>query len=186
MKKFFKEIKEGSKDSLIKSFEVSGSYVKKLKIVFIRRNEMNFVKSIAVSLLFFTSLVYSLPSYSGLPGHWACYQEDFDQCCDERPYGLCYNENKRNYVFKILTLEQWEDMKLKGYFLGSKDDIRDGFMHLATGYQLDYVIKNYFKNVEIVILGISGPVLGDNLKWENGYPHLYNAPLKLEDIKGYL
>jgi uncharacterized protein (DUF952 family) len=95
------------------------------------------------------------------------------------------------YVYKVFKLDEWVDFQEKGEFLGSADDIRDGFIHLASNDQVDYVINKFFANEKTVYVAeFLTRDLGAMLKWEsnsseNIYPHLYQAPLKREAIQNF-
>ncbi len=84
-------------------------------------------------------------------------------------------------IFKILLPQEWEKFKNEGKFFGSIDDQRDGFIHLATAEQLSIVLEKYFKDIPVYIAEYNPEDFGENLKWESGYPHLYNSPLRIED-----
>lgn len=90
-------------------------------------------------------------------------------------------------IYKVLRQEEWEELKSSGSFSGSAHDQRDGFIHFATGEQLSQVLEKYFKDLNVYIVGVDENELkrmGEDLKWENGYPHLYGAPLKIKHVKG--
>lgn len=126
-------------------------------------------------------ILFSIKSYS-IPGHSLCENDDYAKCCDAIPVGWCLDSD--DMVFKILTIPQWKSFKSLGEFYGSPHDIRDGFIHLATGKQLGGVIDKYFKGIPVFIAGYDPKELGPNLKWENSYPHLYNKPLDINKTRG--
>ncbi len=87
-------------------------------------------------------------------------------------------------VYKILRPDEWSEFQKLKIFSGSIHDKRDGFIHLSSANQLDFVIQNFFKDEPLLYI-ICFENLSD-IKWEkasNGdsFPHLYNT-LKLEDI----
>ncbi|MDX2307058.1 MAG: DUF952 domain-containing protein [Hyphomicrobium sp.] len=85
-------------------------------------------------------------------------------------------------VYKILAREVWNSAVSAGEFHGSPDDVRDGFIHLSTGDQLDGTAARHFKGVtDLVLVAFDTEHLGPALKWEPSrggalFPHLY-APL---------
>ena len=83
-------------------------------------------------------------------------------------------------TYKILTDNQWKLMQEQKRFKGSEHDIRDGFIHLANKDQVEHVIKKYFQAYDQVnVIELSREEFGENLKLENGFPHLYNMELEI-------
>jgi uncharacterized protein (DUF952 family) len=70
----------------------------------------------------------------------------------------------------------------RGTFVGSSDDLRDGFIHLSTPDQVAGTLQRHFEGrADLLLIAIDADDLGANLRWEpsrNGalFPHLY-APL---------
>lgn len=131
--------------------------------------------------LFLSLLVMPFTSYA-IPGHSLCYYEDNHACCDETPLGWCLEDNKM--IFKVLRVNEWNQFKVQGQFAGSEHDQRDGFIHLASGDQLSRVLKKYFKDEPVYIAGYQAEDFGENLLWENSYPHLYEVPLLIGQTIG--
>ncbi len=51
---------------------------------------------------------------------------------------------KNNFVFKILKYQEWFNNQV--YYLGSKIDVNDGFIHLSTYDQVqDTCAKHFYK-----------------------------------------
>ena len=91
-----------------------------------------------------------------------------------------------NYIYKILTKNQWNKIKENEKFKGTDKDLQDGFIHFSTKKQLQGTLNNYFKNQKnLIILKIK--LSNENaLLWEedkngNVFPHLYDE-LNLKDI----
>ena len=91
-----------------------------------------------------------------------------------------------DYVYKICTKQEWDILKQKKSWNGSKSDIEDGFIHLSNREQVNQTLKKYYmgeKNLFLLIIKV------DTLKelvWEkstNGekFPHLYSK-LDLESV----
>lgn len=82
-------------------------------------------------------------------------------------------------VFKVTTVDAWRLAMTEGRYLGSHDDIRDGFIHLSAGSQLRGTLQKYFRDKrDLLLIAYDGDALGSHLKWEisrNGerFPHYY-------------
>jgi uncharacterized protein (DUF952 family) len=85
-------------------------------------------------------------------------------------------------VYKILSAPAFAEAKRAGQFLGSADDVRDGFIHLSAAEQLAGTLTKHFAGqADLVLLAVNAERLGIDLKWEPSrdgelFPHLY-APL---------
>lgn len=85
-------------------------------------------------------------------------------------------------IYKIIDKTAWSEAQKEGVFLGSKDDLRDGFIHFSTKEQLEGTLEKHFKGQkDLMLLALKETDLGENLKWEPSlggalFPHLY-APL---------
>lgn len=68
---------------------------------------------------------------------------------------------------------------MQGFFRGSADDLRDGFIHFSTINQLEDTANRHFKGQkDLVLVSIATACLGDQLKFEVSrggdlFPHLY-------------
>ena len=86
---------------------------------------------------------------------------------------------KNEYIYKILTYSEFENLKGNDYFFGTEKDVKDGFIHFSKKEQLIGTLKKYFKNQrELILLKVSIIDL-KNLKWEQSsdgqiFPHLYS------------
>jgi uncharacterized protein (DUF952 family) len=86
---------------------------------------------------------------------------------------------KSEFVYKILTNEQWETLKHEGSFVGSPDDLRDGFIHLSLPSQVVGTLEKHFSGQEgLVLLKLHAGRLGAGLRVEKSrggqdFPHLY-------------
>lgn len=85
-------------------------------------------------------------------------------------------------IYKIANRLEWSDAKANGQFEGSKDDLRDGFIHFSTADQVQDTLDKHFKDQrDLLLIAVETAKLGDALKWEPSrggalFPHLY-APL---------
>ena len=48
-----------------------------------------------------------------------------------------------DYVYKICTKQEWDILKQKKSWDGSKSDIEDGFIHLSNKEQVNQTLKKY-------------------------------------------
>lgn len=91
-------------------------------------------------------------------------------------------------VYKILRPAEWRAAQESGVFTGSRDDKRDGFIHLSAAHQVRGVCDRYFGGESaVVLLTLEASRLGPALKWEishkgEAFPHLY-GPLPLALVK---
>ena len=87
-------------------------------------------------------------------------------------------------VYKVCTVADWQAALVQSAYVGSADDLRDGFIHLSTAEQLPGTLARYFAGqADLSLLSVDAASLGDSLKWEASrggqlFPHLY-APLAL-------
>jgi uncharacterized protein (DUF952 family) len=87
-------------------------------------------------------------------------------------------------IWKVCRPAEWQALRSASAWLGSPDDIRDGFIHFSTTLQLEPTIARHFASAgDLVLLAVDPQVLGSQLKWEpsrNGelFPHLYGPLLQ--------
>ncbi|MDG1707682.1 MAG: DUF952 domain-containing protein [Emcibacteraceae bacterium] len=97
-------------------------------------------------------------------------------------------------IYKICGQNEWNNAQKNGIYLGSQDDLRDGFIHFSSKVQVEGTLAKHFKDKkDLLLLEIEVDKLPtDELKWEvsrNGekFPHLYGdlnleAVIKVTDI----
>ncbi|HEY1747878.1 MAG TPA: DUF952 domain-containing protein [Xanthobacteraceae bacterium] len=84
-------------------------------------------------------------------------------------------------VYKICEQTAWLAAQRHGEFPGSKDDSRDGFIHLSTAAQLAGTLAKHFAGAtDLLLVAVDASALGQALKWESSrggdlFPHLYAA-----------
>lgn len=88
-----------------------------------------------------------------------------------------------NDVYKILTLEEWENASKTG-FVVTELDKKDGFIHLSTSSQLAAILSLFFTQHEkLVLLQFKQEEIKDSLIFEDPvpkgelsglFPHLYS------------
>ncbi len=99
--------------------------------------------------------------------------------------------NMEQPVYKILREHEWKEFQSQGYFNGSKDDLKDGFIHLSPADQVERIIKKYFSDDHpIYIVKFDNIDFLKRLVWEPAssgdlYPHLYNASLSIDEIDSF-
>jgi len=96
----------------------------------------------------------------------------------------------KNFIYKICSSSEWHRFKKKKIFLGTKQDLLDGYIHLSKKNQVKSTLqKYYFKKDNLVLLEVDTSNL-KNLVWEKSsekiiFPHLYSY-LNLKSIKKVL
>lgn len=83
------------------------------------------------------------------------------------------------YIYKIVTHDQWHEALISGVFKGAPIDLADGYIHFSTAEQAPETAAKHFhgqKNLKLV--KVSTTPLGSALKWEVSrggalFPHLY-------------
>lgn len=96
-------------------------------------------------------------------------------------YGIHEMTDNPQYIYKILTQEQWALIQKNGlnYQNGSELDQKDGYLHLSTATQVERVARKYFASLENgIILQIDYSKVEDLVKWEPNssgelFPHIY-------------
>ena len=84
------------------------------------------------------------------------------------------------YIFKIIDLDEWQNVKQSGTYLGSFKDIEDGYIHFSGEDQVKGTLEKYYsKQDNLVLLKVETLKL-DHLIWEqasdgNMFPHLYSS-----------
>ena len=85
-------------------------------------------------------------------------------------------------VYKIVSKVEWEGALASGFFDGSPDDHRDGYIHLSAADQVLETARRHFAGRSDLLLAVfEAETLGSALRWEPSrdgalFPHLY-APL---------
>lgn len=90
-------------------------------------------------------------------------------------------------IYKICSLELWQQSQEAGVFAGAPIDTADGFIHFSNSDQLaETAAKHFSGQPDLLLLTVSAESLGNKLKWEPSrggdlFPHLYGA-LSLESV----
>jgi len=78
-------------------------------------------------------------------------------------------------------LQAWAQAQSSLFFIGSADDIRDGFIHLSAAHQLTTTANKYFcGQADLVLVAFCAGDLSPHLVWEPSrggdlFPHYYGA-----------
>ena len=87
---------------------------------------------------------------------------------------------QHDIVYKILEAAEWQAATRSGFYVGSADDLRDGFIHLSTREQLAETAARHFRGrSDLVLVALDAVRLGPQLRWEPSrggalFPHLYD------------
>jgi len=85
-----------------------------------------------------------------------------------------------NFVYKICTKSEWQEVKNKGQLRGSNKDLEDGYIHFSGEDQIKGTLKKfYFNQKDLILLKVNTLELS-HLLWEqasdgNMFPHLYSS-----------
>jgi len=84
------------------------------------------------------------------------------------------------FVYKICTKSEWQEIKDKGQFIGSKKDLEDGYIHFSGEDQVEGTLKKFYTNQKNLILLKVDTIKLEHLLWEqasdgNMFPHLYSS-----------
>lgn len=84
-----------------------------------------------------------------------------------------------NDIYHVCAETAWNAAKARGFYDGSADDSRDGFIHFSTRRQArTSTAKHRAGEDGLVLLAVDATALGDDLRWERSrgsrlFPHLY-------------
>ena len=84
------------------------------------------------------------------------------------------------FVYKICTKSEWQEIKDRGQFVGSKKDLEDGYIHFSGEDQVKGTLKKFYSNQKDLMLLKIDTLKLDHLIWEqasdgNMFPHLYSS-----------
>ncbi len=85
-------------------------------------------------------------------------------------------------VYKLMPAADWRQAVIDGYYRGSADDGRDGYIHLSSAAQVSATLEKHYAQVpDLLLLAVEPSALGAALRFEPSrggdlFPHLY-APL---------
>jgi uncharacterized protein (DUF952 family) len=82
-------------------------------------------------------------------------------------------------IYKLCAAAAWKEATDAGYFAGSQDDLRDGYIHLSAAHQVRATAAKYFRGVkDLLLVAVDPDKLGAALAWEPSrggelFPHYY-------------
>ena len=88
-------------------------------------------------------------------------------------------ETHTELVYKIVSRKEWEAAVQLGVYRGSKDDQRDGFVHLSSKSQVSATLQRHFAGQsDLLLISFDAAALGAALRFETSrggqpFPHLY-------------
>ena len=90
------------------------------------------------------------------------------------------------FVYKICTKSEWQEVKSKSQFTGSKKDLEDGYIHFSGDDQVVGTLKKFYQNQKDLVLLKVDTLKLDHLVWEQAsdgvmFPHLYSQ-LDISDV----
>lgn len=89
------------------------------------------------------------------------------------------NITRDQYIYKILTLDQWASFQAERSFTGSPVDLSDGYIHMSCVPELKETMdKWYADQTQVALLQIEAAQILDGLKYEVSrggaeFPHLF-------------
>lgn len=101
--------------------------------------------------------------------------------------GMSRSQEMTPAIYKILRADEWAGFQSEGVFVGSPDDLRDGFIHLSFDDQVSGSAARHFSGeTDLVIVCLDQKKLGSALRLElsrggQKFPHLYRA-MRREDV----
>ncbi|RFC64421.1 DUF952 domain-containing protein [Fulvimarina endophytica] len=84
-------------------------------------------------------------------------------------------------IYKIMTLDEWDETRRTGVFAGAPVDLADGYVHFSTAGQVrETAAKHFTGRQDLRLVAVDPGALGDALRWEPSrggalFPHLYGT-----------
>jgi uncharacterized protein (DUF952 family) len=94
-------------------------------------------------------------------------------------------------IYKISPASVWREADRQGVYRGSRDDVRDGYIHFSTAAQVVGTARKHFAGqTGLFLIEVDADALGPALRWERSrndelFPHLYGE-LDLGAVKRVL
>jgi len=84
-------------------------------------------------------------------------------------------------VFHITSRDAWQGAVATGTYRAPSLD-SEGFIHCSTRAQVPQTLASFFAGQrDLVLLFVDEARTGAELRWENGFPHLY-GPLPIDAV----
>lgn len=87
----------------------------------------------------------------------------------------------KELIFHMCKRDDWQAAQVTGKYVGSDDDLVDGFMHFSTAKQVAESAGLHRRGVtDLLLISVATEGLGTRLKWEPSrggqlFPHLYGG-----------
>lgn len=96
-------------------------------------------------------------------------------------------------IYHMCRRDEWQAAEAAGVYVGSSQDLADGFIHFSTAAQVRAsAAKHRAGQGGLVLLTVDAGALGDALRWEPArggeeFPHLYGplptaAVIRVDDL----
>ena len=91
-------------------------------------------------------------------------------------------------IYKIVTVEQWNEAERAGVFKGAPIDIADGYIHFSMADQVAETAAKHFAGMDdLLLVAVESDTLDEALVFEPSrggqlFPHLY-ADLALDAVR---
>jgi uncharacterized protein (DUF952 family) len=88
------------------------------------------------------------------------------------------------FIYTLVRATDWRAAEAHGFYQGSADDRRDGFLHFSTAAQLRASAAKHRAGIsDLLMVEVAVAALGEALKWEAAsggsrpgqFPHLYGV-----------
>ena len=88
------------------------------------------------------------------------------------------------FIYTLVRDADWRAAEALGFYQGSADDLRDGFLHFSTAAQLRTSAAKHRAGIaDLLMVEVAVAALGKALKWEAAhggsrsglFPHLYGV-----------
>jgi uncharacterized protein (DUF952 family) len=88
------------------------------------------------------------------------------------------------FIYTLVRAADWRAAEARGFYQGSADDVRDGFLHFSTAEQLRASAAKHRAGIaDLLMVEVVAASLGEALKWEAAsggsrsglFPHLYGV-----------
>ena len=82
-------------------------------------------------------------------------------------------------IYHVCRREEWRNAESSGLYVGSTQDVADGFIHFSSAAQIvESVARHRAGQDGLVIIEVDSARLGDGLRWEASrrgdlFPHVY-------------
>jgi len=97
-------------------------------------------------------------------------------------------------IYRLITIDEWEEAQALAYVSPSKSDIASGFIHLSPKDEVLETARKYYATHEFLLaLEITTEGLENTLKWEPvpsrnnvRFPHLYAEHIPISCVHNVL